>query len=142
MIKKKGLFKRLKNIENPQKNWIRNDDNESICYSPRSEFDDKDDKYKIKQQNNNTDTKPPNVFNYLKRLSQNAEDLMNEIEDANDDIDDGKHLFICGNKEKFNFNTFREPLNFISAIYNGEISLKEAGFFQKNSEKKNRGSKI
>ena len=61
---------------------------------------------------------------------------MNEIEDANDDIDDGKHLFICGNKEKFNFNTFRKPLNFTSAIYNGEISLKEAGFFQKNSEKK------
>ena len=56
MIKKKGLFKRLKNIENSQKNLIRNDDNESICYSPISEFDDKDDKYKIKQQNNNTDT--------------------------------------------------------------------------------------
>ena len=97
---------------------IRDDDNESIYYSPRSEFDDKDDKYKIKQQNNNTDTKPPNVFNYLKSLSQNAEDLMNEIED----IDDGKLLFICSNKEKFNFNTFRKPLNFISAIYNGEIS--------------------
>ena len=61
---------------------------------------------------------------------------MSQIEDANDDIDDGKHLFICGNKEKLNFNTFRKPLNFTSAIYNGEISLKEAGFFQKNSEKK------
>ena len=32
--------------------------------------DDKDDKYKIKQQNNNMDTKPPNVFNFLKSLSQ------------------------------------------------------------------------
>ena len=37
-----------------------------VYYSSRSEFDDKDDKYKIKQQNNNIDTKPPNVFNYLK----------------------------------------------------------------------------
>ena len=36
---------------------------------------------------------------------------------------------------KENFNTFRKPLNFISAIYNGEISLKEE-FFQKNLEKK------
>ena len=40
------------------------------------------------------------------------------------------------NKETFNFNTFRKPLNFISAIYNGEISLKEAEFSQKNLEKK------
>ena len=44
--KKEGLFKRLKNIENAQKNLIRDDDNESIYYTPKSEFDDKDDKYK------------------------------------------------------------------------------------------------
>ena len=67
--KKEGLFKRLKNIENVQKNLIRDDDNESIYYTPRSEFDDKDDKDK-KQQTNNIDTKPPNIFNYLKSLSQ------------------------------------------------------------------------
>ena len=46
--KKEGLFKRLKNIKNAQKNLIRDDDNESIYYTPRSEFDDKDDKYKKK----------------------------------------------------------------------------------------------
>ena len=39
-------------------------------------------------------------------------------------------------KKKINFNTFRMPLNFISDIYNGKISLKEAEFFQKNLEKK------
>ena len=44
--KKEDLFKRLTNNENAQKNLIRNDDNESIYYTPRSEFDDKDDKYK------------------------------------------------------------------------------------------------
>ena len=78
---------------------------------------------KIKnQQNNNIGTKPPNVFNYLKSLSPEAKYLMDEIEDADDDIDYGKLLFIGSNKEKFNFNTFRKPLNFISAIYNGEIS--------------------
>ena len=42
--KKEGLFKRLKNIENAQKNLIRDDDNESIYYSPRLKFDDEDDK--------------------------------------------------------------------------------------------------
>ena len=59
--KKEGLFKRLKNIDNTQKNVIRDDDNESIYYTPRSGFDDKYDKYKKTQQNNNIDIKPPNV---------------------------------------------------------------------------------
>ena len=40
-----------------------------------------------KQQNDNIDTKPPNVFNYLTSLSQKAKDLINEIEEVNDDID-------------------------------------------------------
>ena len=38
--------------------------------------------------------------------------------------------------EKFNFNTFNKLLNSISAIYNGEISLKEAEFKQRDFEKK------
>ena len=46
--KKGGLFKRLKYIESAQKNLIRDDDNESIYYTPRSEFYDKLDKYKKK----------------------------------------------------------------------------------------------
>ena len=43
--KNEGLFKRLKKIEISQKNLIRDDDNERIYYTPKSEFDDKDDKY-------------------------------------------------------------------------------------------------
>ena len=61
---------------------------------------------------------------------------MDEIEDADDDIDNGKLLFIGSNKEKFNFNTFNKPSNFISAIYNGEISLKEPEIKQRNLEEK------
>ena len=61
--KEEGLFKRLKNIENVQKNLVRDDDNESIYYTFRSKFDDKNDKDK-KQQTNNIDTKPSNIFNY------------------------------------------------------------------------------
>ena len=53
---------------------------------------------------------------------------MDEIEDVNNDIDKHKLLFIGSNKEKFNFSTFRIPLNFLSDIYNGKISLKEAEF--------------
>ena len=91
---------------------------------------------KKQQQNNNINTKSPNVFNYLKILSQEAKDLIDEIEDANDDIDDGKLLSIGSNKERFNFNIFNKPLNFIAAIYNSKISLKEAEFKKKNIEKK------
>ena len=47
------------------------------------------------QQNNNIDTKPPNVLNYLKSLSQKTKNLMDEIKDADDDIDNGKLLFIA-----------------------------------------------
>ena len=42
------------------------------------------------------------------------------------------------NKKQFNFNTFNKPLNFISAIYNGEISLKEAEIKQRDLDKKKR----
>ena len=83
-----------------KKNLIRDDDNESIYYSPRSEFDDKNDKYKKPQQNNNIDTKPPNVFNYLKSLGQDAKDLRDEIKDANDEIDIYELVFIGSNKKK------------------------------------------
>ena len=84
----------------------------------------------------NVRSKPPNTFNYLKRLSQTEKDLMDEIKDADDDNDDGKILFIGSKREKFNFSTFRKPLNFLLAIYNGEISLKEAEFSLKILEKK------
>ena len=65
---------------------------------------------------------------------------MDELEDGNDDIDDGQLLFIVSNNKRFNFNIFNKPLNFISAIGNGKISLKEAKFKQRNLEKKNQGS--
>ena len=91
---------------------------------------------KKQQSNNNIDTKPPNVSNYLKSLSQEAKLLMDEIEDADDDINNNKLLFIGSNKEKFNFNIFSTPLSFLSAIYNGEISLKETEISQRKIKKK------
>ena len=52
------------------------------------------------------------VSNYLKSLSQEAKDFMDEIEDANSDIDCNKLFLIGSKKEKFNFNIFSTPLNF------------------------------
>ena len=61
---------------------------------------------------------------------------MDETKDADDDIDGVKLLFIGSNKEKFNFNTFRMALNFLSDIDNAKTSLNKAEFDQKDLEKK------
>ena len=66
------------------------------------------------------------VSNYLKSLRQEAKDFMDEIEDASNETDYNKLLFISSNKEKFNFNTFSTPLNFLLGIFNGKITLKKA----------------
>ena len=60
---------------------------------------------------------------------------MDEIEEVNDDIDIYKLVFTGSNKEKFHLNTFTMPLNFLSDIYNGKISLKEARFKQRDLKK-------
>ena len=60
---------------------------------------------------------------------------MDRIEEDDDDIDINKLSFIGSDQEKFNFNTFDMPLNLLSNIYNGKISLKEAEFKQRDLEK-------
>ena len=61
---------------------------------------------------------------------------MDEIKDEDNGIDIYKLVFIVSNREKFTFSIFRMPLNFLSAIYNGEITLKEAEISQRDLEKK------
>ena len=68
-------------------------------------------------------------------LSQEKNDLMDEIEDSDDDIDVYKLVFIGSNREIFNFNIFRRPLNFLSAMYNGEITFKKAEILQRDLDK-------
>ena len=94
-------------------------------------------KVKIKkQQNKDIGLKPLNVFDYLKSLSQEAKDLMDEIKNAGNDIDMKNLLFIGSNRETFSFTIFRKSLDFISAIYNGNITLKETEISEINLEKK------
>ena len=71
---------------------------------------------KIKKQQTDIDTKPPNVFDYLKSLSQEAKDLIDVIKDADNDIGKYNLVFIASNREKFNFNIFRMPLDFLKII--------------------------
>ena len=79
---------------------------------------------------------PLSVSNYLRSLSQEAKDLMNEIDDANDDIYYNKLLFIGGNKDKFDFHIFSTPSNFLLDIFNGKITLKKAEINQRDLNKK------
>ena len=127
---KEALFRRLTNIENARKNLIRGN-NESIYLDHNLIVNMIKIRIK-KQQNNNIDTKQIGIFDYLKTLSQEAKDLMDEIEDVNKDINVKKLAFIGSNREKFNFNKFKIPLNFLSSIYNGQIALKVAEFLQNN----------
>ena len=76
-----------------------------------------------KQSNINIDLKLPNVFNWLKTLSQEAKDVIDIMEDADDDIDNNKLPFIGSNKEKINFNIFIMPLNLLLDFFNGKITL-------------------
>ena len=76
-----------------------------------------------KQSNINIDLKLPNVFNWLKTLSQEAKDVIDIIEDADNDIDNNKLPFIGSNKEKINFNIFIMPLNLLLDFFNGKITL-------------------
>ena len=97
-------------------------------------------KIRIKKQNKDIGLKPlrywfKTVFDYLKSLSQKAKDLMDEIEDADNDIDNNK-LFTGSNKEKFNFNIFTTPLNFLLDISNDKITLKKAEINQRDLDKK------
>ena len=61
---------------------------------------------------------------------------MGEIEDADNDVDKYKLVFIGTNPETFNFNIFNWPLPFPLAIYNGELSLKEAEISQREIREK------
>ena len=76
-----------------------------------------------KQSNINIDLKLPNVFKWLKTLSQEAKDVIDIIEDADNDIDNNKLPFIGSNKEKINFNIFSMPLNLLLDFFNGKITL-------------------
>ena len=82
---KEGLFKRLKNIENAQKNLINGNDSEH-----------NEDKDQEKQRNKDIGLKPLDIFDYLKYYL---------LEDAENDIDIYKLVFIGSNREKFCFNT-------------------------------------
>ena len=67
---------------------------------------------------------------------------MGEIEETNNDIDIYKLVFIGSSKETFNFNKFRMLLNFLSAIYNGEISLKKQNLSKEKQKKKKKSCNL
>ena len=53
----------------------------------------------IKTKKNNIGSKPLNVFDYLKGLSQEAKDLIIELDDVEDDLDKERLIFVDRNRE-------------------------------------------
>ena len=51
---------------------------------------------------------------------------MIELEDAEDDLDKEKLMFVGSNGEKFNFNPFKTLPDFLSNTYHGKITFKKS----------------
>ena len=59
------------------------------------------------------------MINFFSRLSPDAEKLLNEIKEEENDIDPEKRVCTKSDGKIFNFNTFKSSLKFASNIYNG-----------------------
>ena len=71
-------------------------------------------KIRIKKQNKDIGLKTLNNFTYSKSLSQEAKDLIDEIEDVDKDIDIYKLVFIGINKKNIYFEDAIEfPLSYL-----------------------------
>ena len=68
--------------------------------------------------------------------------MKDKLRDVEKDLDKEKLIFVGSNWEKFNFSTFKGPLDFLLDIYHGEITLKEAEFFSRKFKKWNKKAKI
>ena len=66
------------------------------------------------------------MINFFSRLSPDAEKLLNEIKEEENDIDPEKLVCTKSDGKIFNFSTFKSSLKFASDIYNGKITLEEA----------------
>ena len=62
--------------------------------------------------------------------------MIDEIEDAGNNIDNNELLFIGSDKENVKYNIFSTPLNFLLDIFNGKITLKKAEINQRDLNKK------
>ena len=62
--------------------------------------------------------------------------MIDEIEEANDDIDYNKLLFVGSNSEELKFNTFGTLLSFLLAIFNSKITLKRQNLRKEIKKKK------
>ena len=81
-------------------------------------------KMRIKKTKHQNGLKISKCLSLFKKLSLEAKGLVDEMEDADNDINTDKLAFVGSNKKLFNFNTFEMPLNFFSSIYNAQITLK------------------
>ena len=75
--------------------------------------------------NINTGSKSLKSIGFVSGLSPDAEFLLKEIKEENDDIDSNKLFCTESDGKIFNINTFKTLLKFASSIYNGKVTLND-----------------
>ena len=101
---KKGLFKRLKNIEDTNEMQLK-------------AIEDKNEK----QLNKNL--KSIKSISYVSQLSTKASKLFEKIKKEKNDIDSEKKFFVKTDGTIFNFNKFKHSLDLTSDIYRNKSLL-------------------
>ena len=110
---KKGLFKRLKNIEDKNEEQLQ-------------EIKDQREK-QLRQLKNIDESKTLKVIDKIRRKNDEAKDLVFKIKKIDTELDTAE--LVCtktDGKTKCNFNLFASPLKFARKIHNYEITLDEA----------------
>ena len=103
-----GLFKRLKNIEDKNKEQLK-----AIEDHGKKQL--------------NTDSKSLKPISYFSQLSTKAKELFEKIQKEKNDIDPEKFVCVKTDETIFNFNRFKKSIDLASNIYRYKNLLKDAG---------------
>ena len=108
MIKKEGLFKRIKNIENKYEKQLK-------------AIEDQGQK-QLEQLKNIDRSKTLEIVDKISKKNNEANKLLSEFKKINKTLDNAD--LVC--KTKYDFNRFSLPLKYIEKIHNYDITLDEA----------------
>ena len=109
---KKGLFKRLKNIEDKNEEQLQ-------------EIKDQREK-QLRQLKNIDESKTLKVIDKIRRKNDEAKDLVFKIKKIDTELDTAELCTKTYWKTKYDFNLFASALKFARKIHNYEITVNEA----------------
>ena len=110
---KKGLFKRIKNIENKNEEQLKAIEDQG--------------KKQLKELKNIDKRRTLEIIDKISKKNNEANKILSEFEKIDKTLDNAD--LVCtktDNKSKYDFNRFSLPLKFIEKNHNYEITLDEA----------------